>query len=88
MARLCGLSGRHDEATSWFTDARRVLAGQGARPLLAIADYDEALMLLRRGGPHDADRAVPLLDAARRQFEQLDMTGWILRADELESRFT
>ncbi len=76
MARLCGLSGRYDEATSWFTDARRVLTDQGARPLLAIADYDEALVFLRRGGPH-ADQAGPLLDAARRQFEQLGMSGWV-----------
>jgi hypothetical protein len=73
---------------SWFTDARRVLTDQGARPLLAIADYDEALMFLRRGGPGDADRAGPLLDAARRQFEQLGMTGWSLRAEELNTRFT
>ena len=88
MARLCALSGRHDEATSWFTDARRVLSDQGARPLLAIADYDEALMFLRRGGPGDADRAGPLLDAAQRQFEQLGMTGWSLRAEEPNSRVT
>ena len=79
MARLCGLSGRYDEATSWFTDARRVLTDQGARPLLAISDYDEALMLLRRGGPH-AEGARPLLDAARRQFELLGMSGWARHA--------
>ena len=85
MARLCGLSGRYDEATSWFTDARRVLTDQGARPLLAIADYDEALMLIRRGGPH-ADRAEQLLDAARRQFEQLGMSGWVLRASPASRR--
>ena len=88
MARLCALSGRHEEATSWFSDARRVLTDQGARPLLAIADYDEALMFLRRGRPHDADRAGPLLDAARRQFEHLGMTGWSLRAEELNGGFT
>jgi hypothetical protein len=37
-------------------------------------------MFLRRGAPGDADRARPLIDAARRQFEQLGMTGWVARA--------
>lgn len=59
---------------------------QGAPPLLAIADYDEALMLARRGGPRDADRARPLLSAAVRQFGQLGMTGWTRRAEELSAR--
>jgi predicted ATPase/class 3 adenylate cyclase len=85
MARLCGLSGRHDEAMAWFADARRVLTDQGARPLLAIADYDEALMFLRRGEPDDGDRARPLLEAARRQFEEIGMTGWLARAEELRT---
>jgi class 3 adenylate cyclase len=86
VARLCALQGRHEEAREWFADARRVLTEQGARPLLAIADYDEALMYLRRDGPADIDRARPLLVAARRQFEALGMTGWIRRADELHAR--
>ena len=42
MARLCSLQDRHDEALGWLRDARRVLEEQGARPLLAIADLDEA----------------------------------------------
>jgi len=83
LARLCALTGRHDEARSWFEAARRVLDEQGARPLLAIADHDEALMYLRRGQPGDLERARPLLDAARRQFEDMGMTGWIRRAEEL-----
>jgi tetratricopeptide (TPR) repeat protein len=84
LARLCALSGRHDEAANWFTEARRVLSEQGARPSLAIADYDEALMYVRRGQPGDLDqRARPLVDAARSQFEALGMTGWVRRAEEL-----
>ena len=83
LARLCGLTGRGDEARSWFDAARRVLREQGARPLLAIADHDEALMYLRRGQPEDLERARPLLGAARRQFEDMGMTGWIRRAEEL-----
>ena len=83
LARLCALTGRHDEALSWFAKAREVLTEQGARPLLAIADYDEALMYARRGGPGDAETARPLLEQARAQFESIGMNGWIRRADEL-----
>jgi hypothetical protein len=63
-----------------------VLAEQGARPLRAIVDHDEALMYIRRDAAGDADRAQPLLAAARQQFEELGMTGWIRRADELATR--
>jgi tetratricopeptide (TPR) repeat protein len=81
-ARLCALTGRHDEATHWFAEARRVLDEQGALPLLAITDYDEALMHARRG---HADRARRLLDAARRQFADIGMTGWLRLAEELDA---
>jgi class 3 adenylate cyclase len=86
LARLCAVQGRHDEARSWFAAAREVLAGQGARPLLAIADFDEALMHARIDGPGDAERARPLLDRAQLQFVELGMAGWSVRADELLSR--
>jgi DNA-binding SARP family transcriptional activator len=80
LARLCALADRHDEAVSWFAEARRVLDEEGARPLRAITEYDEALMEARRG---DAARARPLLEAAQRQFEAIGMTGWLRRADDL-----
>jgi tetratricopeptide (TPR) repeat protein len=86
FARLCALTGRHDEATSWFAEARRVLEDAGERPLRAIVDFDEALMLARRGEPGDPEAARPLLTAARRQFESIGMTGWLRRADELAGR--
>ena len=86
MARLCGLSGRYEEAASWLADARRVLTDQGARPLLAIADYDEALMYARRGDPGDTARARPLVETAMGQFETIGMAGWIRRAEELSKR--
>jgi tetratricopeptide (TPR) repeat protein len=86
LARLCALTGRHDEAVSWFADARRAMGERAVRPLLAICDFDEALMYARRAGPGDAERAVPLLDAARAQFEAIGMTGWIRRADELREK--
>jgi class 3 adenylate cyclase/tetratricopeptide (TPR) repeat protein/energy-coupling factor transporter ATP-binding protein EcfA2 len=86
LSRLCALQGRHEEATKWLFEARRVLDEQGAQPLLAIADYDEALMFSRRGASGDPERARPLLDSARRQFVALGMTGWTRRADDLGRR--
>jgi class 3 adenylate cyclase/tetratricopeptide (TPR) repeat protein len=86
LARVCALTGRHDEAGTWFKEARGVLTEEGARPLLAIADYDEALMHARRGGPGDAETARPLLESARQQFELIGMTGWIRRTEELSQR--
>jgi hypothetical protein len=84
MACLCALQGRHDEAVEWFARARAVLEEQGARPLRAITDFDEALMYIRRGAPGDRERASPLLDAALQQFRALGMTGWIRRAESLQ----
>jgi hypothetical protein len=86
FARLCALTGRHDEATSWFAEARLLLEDAGERPLRAIVDFDEALMLARRGEPGDAEAAQPLLESARRQFEAIGMTGWLRRADDLARR--
>jgi class 3 adenylate cyclase len=83
LARLCALTGRTDEAASWFAHARRVLDEQGALPLRAITDYDEALMHVRRG---TAEAARPLLASARRQFADLGMTGWLRRTDDLAGR--
>jgi DNA-binding NarL/FixJ family response regulator len=82
LARLSALQGRDDEALKWLAEARRVLGEQGALSLLAIADFDEAIMYLRWGGPGAADRARPLLDNAIRQFTSLGMSGWVRRAEE------
>ena len=86
LARLCALQGRHDEAGTWLADARKVLEGQGALPLLAICDYDEALMLTRRGGSGHVEQARPALERARNQFTDLHMTGWTRRAEQLSRR--
>jgi tetratricopeptide (TPR) repeat protein len=83
LARLCALQGRADEAADWFAKARAVLDEQGARPLRALADFDEAWMHGRRGAPGDRERALPLLDAAVRQFREIGMAGWLRRAEEL-----
>jgi DNA-binding CsgD family transcriptional regulator len=83
LAQLCALQGRHDEAVEWFAKAREVLDEQGARPLRAIVDYDEALMYVRRGRRGDRNRAAPLVEAALSQFREIGMTGWITRGEEL-----
>jgi len=49
----CVLTSRFDEAREWFERARRVLDEQGARPLRAIIDFDEAWMEVRRGEAGD-----------------------------------
>jgi tetratricopeptide (TPR) repeat protein len=85
LARLCALQGRYDEACEWFTQARAVLEEQGARPLRAIADYDQALMFLRNAG--DAVSARSFLDSALEQFRKLGMTGRIEQAEAMAQRF-
>ena len=83
LARLCALTERFDEAREWLDAARRVLDEQGARPLRAVCDFDEAWMELRRGGAGDRGRARALLDAACDPFQAIGMTGWLRRAGEL-----
>ena len=80
FARLCALRGQHDEAHEWFVKARSSLEDQGARPLRAIADFDEALMYLRRGLPSDPGLAAPFLREASAAFDSMGMTGWSERA--------
>jgi hypothetical protein len=86
LAWLCALTGRTDEATGWFADARRVVGEQGSLPLLALCDYDEALMHHRLGTPAGRARATALLTEARRQFAELGMRGWSRRAEELAAQ--
>jgi DNA-binding SARP family transcriptional activator len=86
LARLYALTGRFEEAREWFEKARHVLDEQGAWPLRAITDFDEAWMEVRRGGAGDRERALALLDAARGAFESIGMPGWLRRADELRQQ--
>jgi hypothetical protein len=86
LARLCALTNRTEDASSWFAEARRVLREQGALPLLAQCDYDEALMYHRLGTPAGEERANPLLGQAWQQFAKLGMKGWTRRAEELAAQ--
>jgi len=40
-------------------------------------------MYRRRGAPGDRERARPLLERARRRFEELGMSGWLRRAGKM-----
>jgi DNA-binding SARP family transcriptional activator len=80
LARLCAVDGRLEEASHWFGQAHPVLEERGARPLRAIADFDQALMHARYGRPASAR---PLLEAAAGQFQRIGMTGWLRRAEQL-----
>jgi tetratricopeptide (TPR) repeat protein len=84
LAQLVALQGRLDEAHEWFSKARQVLEEEGARPLRARIDFEEALALARRRGPGDRDQARGLLEAALGCFETLGMTGWVRRARGLK----
>ncbi|HUA34310.1 MAG TPA: AAA family ATPase [Candidatus Binataceae bacterium] len=86
LARLCALQGRYDEASQWFDKSRDFLDTHGSRTLRSIADYDEALMYLRRGEAGDPMRALSFLHKAHDQFEQLGMSGWIRATERLASR--
>lgn len=83
LARLYALLGRCDDARDWFARSRTILDEQGARPLRAIVDYDQALMYARRAASGDRERSAPLLEAALVQFRAIGMPGWIRRAEHL-----
>ena len=86
LARLCALTGREREARDWFAAARRVLDEQGALPLRAVVDLDEARMERRLGEAGDHARAEALLCSARERFAALGVSGWLRRAHELAAR--
>ena len=79
VARMAALLGDDDEAAAYFANARRTLDETGQRPLRAIADLDEGLARSRTRKPD----ALPLIDAGRTRFEELGMTYWLGRADDL-----
>jgi class 3 adenylate cyclase/tetratricopeptide (TPR) repeat protein len=81
LGRVSALQGRYDDASGWFASARTVLEADGQRPLRAIVDYDEGLMYARRNDDGDRERALPLLNAAIRQFHEIGMDGWVRQAE-------
>jgi len=85
MARLLAQKRQVDAAVVWFEAARRVLDEQGAQPLRAVVDLDEARMYARRGARGDRTRALALLDLAEPQMRRIGMTGWLTRTAALRA---
>jgi DNA-binding NarL/FixJ family response regulator len=85
IARMATLLGDTIEAQNYFALARAKSEAAGQKPIRAIADYDEALALIRAGS---ADRAhiLTLIDAALAAFESLGMGGWAKRALALKEK--
>jgi hypothetical protein len=86
-ARVLALGGDVDGARRSFADARIVAAEDGTRPLAAIIDHDEALLLLRHGTePGVGAEAGRLLASCAAVAADVGMVGWIRRAERLALR--
>lgn len=83
LARLCAVDGRVEEATTWFAAARSMFVEQGARPLAAIADHDEAWMHIRHPGHAPAADVAALLDRCIEASSAIGLPGWEKRARRL-----
>jgi DNA-binding CsgD family transcriptional regulator len=75
LARMSALRGHWERAAGEFAQARRDLDASGHRPLRAIADHDEALMLVRAGSG-DTARIGALKAGALDAFRALGMADW------------
>jgi DNA-binding NarL/FixJ family response regulator len=84
LARMSALTGAWDQAAQEFAQARRDLEAGGHRPLRAIADHDEALMLVRAGSA-GAARIGALRSDALEAFRALGMADWEQRTRRLRA---
>jgi DNA-binding NarL/FixJ family response regulator len=82
---MAALLGHAAEAQEYFSRAKSNLDATGRRPARAIADYDEALALIRLGSTNH-QRIGALLDAAVAAFRELGIVGWIQRAENVWRR--
>jgi hypothetical protein len=80
LARLCAISGRHDEARYWFAQARSVCAASECVALLVAIDYEEAVTEVRLGNTR---RVLALIDSARAGCTHPSMAPWLMRLAEL-----
>jgi DNA-binding CsgD family transcriptional regulator len=79
VARMAALLGDMAEASRFFALTRERAAQRGEPPVRAMADYDEALAMARRGAG-DRARIAALFDAAATQFRAIGMEVWARRA--------
>jgi tetratricopeptide (TPR) repeat protein len=69
LALTAAARGEHDLALERLAEARRACERLGYAPMLAVIDFDEARMRVRRGGPDDVARARELLRSATRRAD-------------------
>lgn len=81
-ARLLALSGQVDRARATFGVQHDVLDAAGLHPLRALCDYDEAIAIAA-AGPRGHEEAIRLLHDGHARFEQLGMSGWAARVEQL-----
>jgi eukaryotic-like serine/threonine-protein kinase len=74
---------RFDDAERHFVVAIETERRMGARPWLAHAQHDLAVMHLTRGAAGDPERAHALLDEAAATYRELGMGSWASRATAL-----
>ena len=86
LAKLCAVAGDAAAARSWFDEARRSLADEGAEAVIVNVDHDAAEMELRLGGAGDAGQFAACLAAARGRCTHPAMADWLPRLDALEAR--
>jgi eukaryotic-like serine/threonine-protein kinase len=75
LGLLASLLERFDEAERHFEAALAMNERMGLRPWVARSEEDFAGVLLRRGGPGDAEKADALLSAALATYTDLGMTS-------------
>jgi tetratricopeptide (TPR) repeat protein len=78
--------GRFGDAERHFEVALEIERRMRARPWLAHAQHDFALMLLARGAADDADRAHLLREEAVATYRELGMETWAGRAQDVGPR--
>jgi len=84
LARLDGLLGNVRDAREQMAAERERLDAAGMRPLRAIVDHDEAIVVAA-AGPAGHTEATNLFDRAVDQFAALGMRGWIDRVRSLRA---
>jgi hypothetical protein len=69
LALTAAARGEYDLALERLSEARRACERLGYRPMLAVVDFDEARIRLRRGEAGDAERARELVRSATERAE-------------------
>ena len=87
-AVLCALTGRPDEARTWFQQAHDRLTAQEAILLLPHVCYDEALMEARLGPTGDRANGLRRLDEARTWIAHIGLPKLLPRIDALTARLS